>query len=109
MEAVRFTSGCFDALPTRIGNAGMIAGIFSGFGAEVFDQGFGGGFGVENVGGGEPGAAELGDAVTHLVEFLGGVGVGVDYDLAAVLLGDAEVEVVEIGAGGAGVVFDGYA
>ncbi len=65
--------------------------------------------GVEDVGGGEPGAAELGDAVAHLVELFGGVGVGVDYDLAAVLFGEAEVEVVEVGAGGAGVVFDGYA
>ena len=65
--------------------------------------------GVEDVGGGEPGAAELGDAVAHLVELFGGVGVGVDDDLAAVLFGEAEVEVVEVGAGGAGVVFDGDA
>ena len=82
---------------------------WSGFGAEVFEEGFGGGLGVEDVGGGEPGAAELGDAVTHLVELFGGVGVGVDDDLAAVLFGEAEVEVVEVGAGGAGVVLDGYA
>jgi hypothetical protein len=37
------------------------------------------------------------------------VGVGVDDDLAAVFFGAAEVEVVEVGAGGAGVVFDGDA
>ncbi len=56
--------------------------------------------GVEDVSCGEPGAAELGDAVAHLVELFGGVGVGVDYDFAAVLFGEAEVEVVEVGAGG---------
>jgi hypothetical protein len=94
---------------TWIGMRRRARGIFSGFGAEVFEQGFGGGFGVEDVGGGEPGAAELGNAVTHLVELFGGVSVGVDYDLAAVLFGDTEVEIVEVGAGGAGVVFDGYA
>jgi len=75
----------------------------------MLEEGFGGGFGVEDVGGGEPGSAELGDAVTHLVELFGGVGVGVDDDLAAVAFGEAEVEVVEIGAGGAGVVLYGYA
>jgi hypothetical protein len=62
-----------------------------GFGAEVFQECFGGRFGVDDVGGGEPGAAELGDAVTHLVELFGGVGVGVDYDFAAVLFGDSEI------------------
>ena len=56
--------------------------------------------GVEDVGGGEPGAAELGDAEAHLVELFGGVGVGVDDDLAAEFLGAAEVEVAEVGAGG---------
>ena len=73
------------------------------------EEGFGGGFGVEDVGGGEPGSAERGDAVTHLVELFGGVGVGVDYDFAAVFFGEAEMEVVEVGAGGAGVVLDCYA
>ena len=60
-------------------------------GAEVLEEGFGGGFGVEDVGGGESGAAELGDAVAHLVELFGGVGVGVDDDFAAVLFGQAEI------------------
>ena len=54
-----------------------------GFGAEGGEEGFGGGEGVEDVGGGEPGAAELGDAMLHVVEFFGGVCVGVDDDLAA--------------------------
>ena len=36
------------------------------------EEGFGGGLGVEDVCFGEPGAAELGDAVAHLVEFFGG-------------------------------------
>ncbi len=72
------------------------------------EEGFGGGLGVEEVGWGEPGAAELGDAVAHLVELFGGVGVGVDDDLAAVLFGEAQIQVVEVGAGGRGVVFDGY-
>ena len=39
--------------------------------------------------------------IVDLVELVGGVGVGVDDDLAAVLFGEAEVEVVEVGAGGA--------
>jgi hypothetical protein len=60
-------------------------------GTEVLEEGFGGGFGVEDVGGGEPGAAELGDAVAHLVELFGGVGVGIDDDFAAVLFGQAEI------------------
>ncbi len=78
------------------------------FWAEVFEESFGGGFGVEDVCGSEPGAAKLGDAVTNLVELFGGVGVGVDDDFAAVLFGDAEIQVVEVGAGRVGVVFDGY-
>jgi len=69
----------------------------SGFGAEGGEEGGGG---VEDVGGGEPGAAELGDAEAHLVELFGGVGVGGDDDLAAEFLGAAEVEVAEVGAGG---------
>lgn len=73
---------------------------YSGFGAELGEEGGGGGLGVEDVGCGEPGAAELGDAVAHLVEFFGGVGVGIDYDFAAVFFGQAEVEIVEVGAGG---------
>ena len=36
------------------------------------------------------------------------MGVGVDDDLAAELFGEAEIEIVEVGAGGVGVVFDGY-
>jgi len=51
----------------------------------------------------------LGDAVAHLVELFCGVGVGVDDDLAAVFFGEAEVEVVEVGAGWGGVVLYGYA
>ena len=39
--------------------------------------------GVDEVLGGEPGAAELDYAVVDLVQFVGGVGVGVDYDFAA--------------------------
>jgi hypothetical protein len=75
----------------------------------MLEKGFGGGLRVEDVAGGEPGAPELGDAVADLVELFGGVGVGVDYDLAAVLFGEAEMQVVEVGAGGGGVVLDGYA
>ena len=67
------------------------------------------GAGVEEVGGAEPGAAELHDAVVDLIELVGGMGVGVDDDLAAVFFGEAEVEVVEVGARGRGVVFDGDA
>lgn len=63
----------------------------SGFGAEVGEQGFGGRLGVEDVGCGEPGAAELGDAVAHLVQLFGGVGVGVYYDLAIVLFGEPQI------------------
>ncbi len=59
--------------------------------------------------GGEPGAAQLGDAEGHLVELLGGVGVGVDDDLAAEFFGAAEVQVAQVGAGGRGVVLDGDA
>ena len=70
------------------------------FGAELGEQSFGGGLGVEDVCFGEGGSAELGDAEFHLVELFGGVGVGVYYDFAVVLFGEAEVEVVEIGAGG---------
>ena len=58
---------------------------------------------------GEPGAAELGDAVGELVELFGGVGVGVDDEFAAVVFGEAEVGVGEVGAGGGAVVFDGDA
>src|ERR1700722_6074433 len=78
--------------------------VRSGFGAELGEHGFGGRLGVEDVGGGEPGAAELGDAEANLIELFGGVGVGVDDNFAAVLSGEAEVEVVEVGAGGVGVV-----
>ncbi len=72
--------------------------FISGLGAELGEQGCGGGLGVEQVGVGESGAAELGDAVAHLVEFFGGVSVGVDRDPAAVLFGEAEVEIVEVGS-----------
>ena len=78
----------------------------SGFGAQAGQKGFGGGLGVEDICCGEPGATELGDAVAHLVEFFGGVGVGIDYDFAAVLFCEAEMEIVKVGAGGRGVVFD---
>ena len=67
------------------------------------------GRGVEDVGGGEPGAAELRGAPAQVVEIFDGVGVGVDDDAAAELSGQAEMEVVEIGAGGGGVVLDGDA
>jgi hypothetical protein len=58
------------------------------------EEGFGGGPGVDDIGGGESGAAELGDAVAHLIEFFGGVGVGVDDYLAAVLFGEAEIQII---------------
>ena len=80
-----------------------------GFWAELKEEGFCGGLCVEDVLRGEPGAAELGDAVAHLVQFFGGMGVGVDYYFAAVLFGEAEMQVVEIGASGGCVVLDGYA
>jgi hypothetical protein len=51
----------------------------------------------------------LGYAVAHLIELFGAVGVGVDDDPAAVFFGEAEVEVVEVGAGWGGVVLYGYA
>jgi hypothetical protein len=60
-------------------------------GAHFLEEGFGSGLSVEDVGGGEAGAAELGDSVAHLVELFGGVGVGVDDDFAAVLFGEAEI------------------
>ncbi len=61
------------------------------WGGGALKEGFGGGLGVEDVAWGEPGATELSDAVTHLVQLFCGVGVGVDDDPAAVLSGDAEV------------------
>ena len=94
--------------PVESVSAGLSSGRY-GLGRRFLRRVFGGGFGVEDVGGGEPGAAKLGDAVTHLVELFGGVGVGVDDDFAAELFGEAEIQVVEVGAGGVGVVFDGYA
>lgn len=68
-----------------------------------------GAFGVEDVLGAEPGALELADAVFHFGEMAGVVGVGVDNDLAAQLLGQAEVAVAEVEALGCGVVLDGHA
>jgi len=65
--------------------------------------------GIDEVGGGEPSAAELDDAVIDLVELAGGVGVGVDDDLAAGFFGLAEVEIAEVGAGWGGVVLNGDA
>lgn len=58
-------------------------------GAQVFEELFGGGLGIQDVGGGKPGSAKLGDAVAHLGQFFGGVGVRVDGDLAAMLPGEA--------------------
>jgi hypothetical protein len=78
-------------------------------GAEALQKQFGGGFGIEDVAGCEPGAAELRDTVAHLVELFGGVGVGIDDDLTAVLFGDAKIQVAEVGPCGIGVVFNGHA
>ena len=44
-----------------------------------------------------------------MVHFSGGVGVGVDADLAAELFGEAKVEVAEVGTRGCGVVLYGHA
>jgi hypothetical protein len=72
------------------------------------EKSLGSGLGVEDVGGGKPGSAELGDPVAHLVEFFGGVSVRIHDNFAAVLFGETEMEIVQVGARGAGVVFDGY-
>src|SRR5436305_2049941 len=77
------------------------------FGAELVKESVGGGLGVQDVVGSEPGAAELGDTEAHEVQLFGGVGIGVDNDLAAELFGAAEVDVGEVGTGRAGVVLDG--
>ena len=45
----------------------------------------------------------------HVVEFFGGVGVGVHDDFAAEGFGEAHVGVGEVGAGGGGVVLYGAA
>ncbi len=80
-----------------------------GAGAQPGQEGLGGGRGVDDVFGSEPGAAELDDAEVHVIELFSGVGVGVDDDLAAEGSGEAHVGVGEISAGGGGVVFDGDA
>ena len=69
-------------------------------GPQVLQQRLGCGLGIEDVGGGKPGAAKLGDAITHLIEFFGGMSVCIHDDLAAILLGDTQVQIVQIRAGG---------
>lgn len=61
---------------------------------------------VRDVGFGETGAAGLEDAVTEDVQAVRGVGVGVNDDGDAVLLGGGTVNVVEIETGGIGVEFE---
>jgi 1-aminocyclopropane-1-carboxylate deaminase/D-cysteine desulfhydrase-like pyridoxal-dependent ACC family enzyme len=62
--------------------------------------------GVENVGGREPCAAELADAIAHLFEAGDVVCVCVDGNPAAALFGDAEVTIAEVEAIGVSVVLD---
>ena len=65
--------------------------------------------GIEDVGRGEPGAAELTDAVLPLPYDAGDVGVGVDGYLAPGVFREAQVAVAEVEAFWRSVVFDSYA
>ena len=62
-----------------------------------------GGQGVEHVIFREPGAAGLQDAVADFFHMRSVVGIGVDHDFHASLLGLAQVNVVEVEAVGIGI------
>jgi len=79
-----------------------------GSGSVTSDRGleFGEGAGVEDMGGFEPAAAGGCDSVTHVVEVLRAVGVGIDGETATFGIGGANEGAVEVEPFGAGIDFE---
>lgn len=79
----------------------------SGLGTELSQECVCSGLRVQNIGRGKPRAAQLRDAITHLVQFLGRMGVGVDDNLAAMLFSQSKIQVIQIRSCRRGIVLDG--